>query len=91
MVLIAAVGQGYSHTFGFGGNFDSSSLRLPLDLIGMESIKVKLRYMYGSLFVCVVLLISIAVELILRSLILLFDEKADLPSVDNPHQPIGAD
>ena len=75
-VLIAAVSHGYNHTFGFGGRFDSSSLRVPLDWIGFESVKVKLRYMYGSLFLCVILLISVTVELILRTLILLADSRS---------------
>ena len=83
-VLVAAVSHGYNHTFGFGGNFNSSSLRVPLDLIGMESVKLKLRYMYGSLFFCVVLLISVTVELILRTLVSLTDPDAELPDNDAP-------
>ena len=83
-VLIVAVGHGYNHTFGFGGNFNSSSLRLPLDWIGLESVRVKLRYMHGSLFLCVLSLISVTVELILRTLVALTDPEAELPDDDAP-------
>ena len=40
--------------------------------------------MYGSLFFCVVLLISVAVELILRTLVSLTDPDAELPDNDAP-------
>ena len=84
MVLIVAIGHGYNHTFGFGGNFNSSSLRIPLDWIGLETVRVKLRYMYASLFVCVILLSVVTVELILRTLIQLVDPDAKLPPTDAP-------
>lgn len=83
-VLLVAVGHGYNHAFGFGGNFNSSSLRLPLDWVGLESVRVKLRYMYGSLFFCVILLISVTVELILRTLVSLTDPDSELPDDDAP-------
>lgn len=70
MVLVMAIQFGWGHTFGFGGNFDSSSLRIPLDWVGGESIRVKLRYMYASLLVGMVLMLAVNVELILRTLIL---------------------
>lgn len=82
MVLILAIGHGYNHAFGFGGNFNSSSLRIPLDWIGLEAIRVKLRYMYASLFVGVILITSVTVELILRTLVQLFDKDAVLPDID---------
>ncbi len=91
LVLVTAVGHGYNHTFGFGGNFDSSSLRLPLDWIGFESVKVKLRYMYGSLLTCVILLIMVTVELILRTLLSLISPEIGLPSDDAPEAMLGAD
>lgn len=83
-VLVVAIGHGYNHTFGFGGNFNSSSLRLPLDWIGFESVRVKLRYMYGSLFLCVVLLAAVTIELILRTLISLIAPDTELPDEDSP-------
>ncbi|MBD3679641.1 MAG: TRAP transporter small permease subunit [Rhodobacteraceae bacterium] len=84
VVLIVGVGHGYNHAFGFGGNFNSSSLRVPLDWVGFESVRVKLRYMYASLFLCVILLISVTVELILRTLIQLVNPSAELPDDDAP-------
>ena len=84
VVLVTALGHGYNHTFGFGGRFDSASLRLPLDWVGFETVKVKLRYMYGSLLLCVVLLIMVTVELILRMLVTLVSPDAKLPASDAP-------
>ena len=83
-VLLTAVGHGHNHTFGFGGNFNSSSLKLPLDWFGLETVRVKLRYMHMSLFVCVLLMISVCVELILRTIARMLDAEADLPGVDPP-------
>lgn len=91
VVLLTAVGHGYNHTFGFGGKFDSSSLRLPLELVGLETVKVKLRYMYGSLLFCVILLIFVNVELILRTLVRLFSPNADLPPDDTAGSFLAAD
>ena len=83
-VLAMALQHGYNHTMGFGGNFDSSSLRLPFDLIGFESMKVKLRYMYGSLLLGMIPLLSVNVELILRTAASLISPDAILPSTDAP-------
>ncbi|MBT3717272.1 MAG: TRAP transporter small permease subunit [Deltaproteobacteria bacterium] len=68
-VLLTCVYFGWHHTVGFGGNFNSSSLKLPLDWIGLVVIKVKLRYMYASLFFGVVLLLLVNIELIFVSVI----------------------
>lgn len=90
-VLLLAVQHGYAHTFGFGGRFDSSSLRVPLEWIGMEGFKVKLKYMYGSLFVCVCLLISVTVELIIRTVMELVSPDVAQPSKDELDGLVGAD
>ncbi|PSL18450.1 TRAP transporter small permease [Shimia abyssi] len=82
-VLLIAVSHGYNHTMGFGGNFNSSSLVLPFDWVGLEAIKVKLRYMYGSLFLCVLLLISVNIELLMRTVFLLINPNATLPDDDS--------
>ena len=79
IVLLVAIKFGWDHTMGFGGNFDSSSLRLPFDWLGGESIKVKLRYMYGSLFLGMVMLLVINIELILRSLFTIIFPDGNLP------------
>ena len=94
-VLTYAVRYGWAHTMGFGGNFDSSSLRLPLDWFGGAEVKVKLRYMYGSLLVGCALLWLVTVELILRTLLNLLDPSRAQPSRDAPDGPetvaVGAD
>ncbi|MEM7302186.1 MAG: TRAP transporter small permease subunit [Pseudomonadota bacterium] len=90
ITLIVAITFGWNHTMGFGGNFNSSSLRIPLDLFGGESIKVKLRYMYGSLLLGVFLLLMVNAELILRTLIGLIKPDADLPK-DSHMMMAGAD
>lgn len=82
IVLVMAIQFGWKHTMGFGGNFDSSSMKLPLDWIGMEAVRVKLRYMYGSLLVGVILLLSVTVELIIRCLVGLLNPDLELP--DDP-------
>lgn len=69
LVLVTAIRLGWAHTMGFGGNFNSSSLRIPLDMFGLESIRVKLRYMYASLLVCIGLLLMVNVELVLRNVL----------------------
>ena len=69
---------------GFGGNFNSSSLRVPLDWFGGEMVRVKLRYMFGSLFVGMVLLVLVNIELILRTLLDMIDPDAEQPSRDQP-------
>ncbi len=79
LVLFFAIRLGWAHTMGFGGNFDSSSLWLPLDWIGLDAIKVKLRYMYASLLVCVALLLSVNIELIIRSFFTIIHPDINLP------------
>ena len=69
IVLFFGLRIGWKHTMGFGGNFDSSSLKVPLSLIGMESFKMKLRYMYASLLIGVSLLFLVSIELIIQSII----------------------
>ena len=90
VVLAMAISIGWQHTMGFGGNFDSSSLKIPLDWFGGESMRVKLRYMYGSLLVGVILMLAVTVELILRNLISVLDPDQDLPDL-NAQDMAGAD
>nr|WHW29427.1 putative TRAP transporter small permease [uncultured bacterium] len=79
LVLLMAIKFGWAHTMGFGGNFDSSSLKIPLDWFGGESIRVKLRYMYGSLLLGMILLLVINFELILRALLVMMEPDVELP------------
>lgn len=67
LVLVTGVKLGYKHV-NSGWLFSSSSLKIPLSLIGMQSIKLKLVYMYSSLWVGLLLLTSVNIELILVSL-----------------------
>ncbi len=90
-VLIVGIQHGSNHTFGFAGNFNSSSLKIPLDWIGMDTVRVKLRYMYASLFTGIVLLISVNIELLLRAAINLISPDLDLPGDDAPTEMLGAD
>ncbi len=69
-VLVMALQLGLKHVDG-GWLFNSSSLKLPLDLFGGKVVRLKLAWMYMSLFVGVVLLTLVNVELILRSLVTL--------------------
>lgn len=84
-VIAVAVRFGWDHTMGFGGNFDSSSLKLPLDLIGFEVVRVKLRYMYGSLLACMVLMIPVNLELLLRHVIGVIQPDRPLPEPEPLH------
>lgn len=76
-VLIVGVQLGYKHVDS-GWLFASSSLKIPLDWFGMKTVKVKLAWMYMSLFVGLILLISVNIELILRKLITLLGAGAAL-------------
>ena len=86
LVLVVALQLGLKHV-NSGWLFASSSLRLPLDLIGMAPVKLKLAWMFMSLFVGVILLTSVTVELLLRQLVRLTgggDDLPPLPTLDTP-------
>ena len=68
VVLVIGARLGWDHVQS-GWLFSSASLKLPLWLIGMKSVKIKLAWMFMSLFVGVVLMIFVNVELLLRALI----------------------
>jgi len=67
-VLVVGFQLGWKHV-NSGWLFSSASLKLPLSLIGMKSVKIKLAWMYMSLFTGVSLMIMVNVELILRALV----------------------
>ena len=71
LVLIVGFQLGWKHV-NSGWLFSSSSLKVPLFLIGMKSVKIKLAWMYMSLFTGVCLMILVNVELILRALVTSF-------------------
>ncbi len=82
LVLTVAVKLGYNHV-NSGWLFSSASLKIPLQLIGMKAVKVKLAWMYASLFVGVCLMWLVNLELILRGLISIFGAGDDLRPIPN--------
>jgi len=71
--------------------FSSSSLKIPLSLIGMQSIKLKLVYMYSSLWIGLILLTSVNIELVLRSLNTLISGNDEAgPPAASPVDRVGA-
>ncbi len=67
LVLVMGIKLGLKHV-NSGWLFSSATLKVPLSLVGMETIKLKLAYMYSSLWIGLILLTSVNVELILKSL-----------------------
>ena len=72
-VLIVGLQLGWNHV-NSGRLFASSALKLPLQLIGMKAVKIKLMWMYLSLFVGLALLTAVNIELMLRSLVSLMGQ-----------------
>ena len=83
VILIYSVKLGWAHTMGFAGNFNSASLRIPLEWFDMGTIKMKLRFMYASLLVCFTLMISVNIELLLRTFIDIFRPDMTPPEPDS--------
>lgn len=80
LVLVMALKYGWKHV-NSGWLFNSASLRLPLEMFGMGVVRVKLAWMYMSIFVGFVLLSLVNLELILRSLIALFGAPQSLAPI----------
>ena len=64
-VLLIGVKLGLAHVQ-TGMIFNSSSLKVPLSLIGLQTLPIKLAWMYASMFTGVLLLVMVSIELILR-------------------------
>ncbi len=77
LVLIIGLQLGWKHVNG-GWLFNSSSLKLPLEALGYGTVRIKLAWMYMSLFVGLVLLTMVNLELILRALITMGGRGDDL-------------
>lgn len=92
LVLVMGVKLGFKHIKS-GLLFSSATLKIPLSLIGMETVKLKLIYMYSSLWVGLVLLVSVNIELLLKSFDTLFtgNEYSNGPSLVDDTAPSGAD
>lgn len=80
LVLAVALKYGWKHV-NSGWLFNSASLRLPMDMFGMGVVRVKLAWMYMSIFVGFVLLSLVNLELILRSLITLLGAPQSLTPI----------
>ena len=70
LVLVVAAQLGWKHV-NSGWLFASASLKLPLHLIGLKAVKIKLAWMYMSLFIGVWLMIAVNLEMILRQVFVL--------------------
>ena len=81
-VLIVAVELGWAHV-NSGWLFASSSLKVPLNLIGMKAIKMKLAWSYMSLFVGFCLMSLVNLELLLRTAISIFGGESQLKPINN--------
>jgi TRAP-type C4-dicarboxylate transport system permease small subunit len=84
IVLFIAVQLGWKHVTS-GWLFSSSSLRVPLYLIGFKMIKLKLAWMYLSILTGVVLMILVNIEIIIRQILILLDKNVTLrpiPALD---------
>ena len=72
-VLIIALQLGLKHIQS-GWLFKSSSLKIPMQLLGGESIRVPLAWMYMSIYVGFVGMTLVNVEMILKNLHMLFTD-----------------
>ena len=86
MVLIVGLKFGIKHVES-GWLFESSSMKWPLFLIGIESIRIKLAWMYMSIPVGLGMMLLVNIELIIKNFFLLWNPKIELPiDVDQPHK-----
>ena len=78
MVLIVGLDFGIKHVDS-GWLFESSSMKWPLFLIGIEPSKIKLAWMYMSIPVGLLMMTLVNIELILKNFLLIFNPKIELP------------
>ncbi|GAA6207317.1 hypothetical protein NBRC116601_06100 [Cognatishimia sp. WU-CL00825] len=83
VVLVMAVTIGYKEVTGFGGRFATASLYLPTSISFDEWYRIPRSWMMMSLFIGVILLISVNIELILRSIVGLLGGRDRLPTIDD--------
>ncbi len=89
-VLLVAVQIGWSEVTGFAGRFATASLYVPTDLSFENWFRVPRSWMMASLLVGVILLISVNIELILRSLVRMLGGGDRLPPITLEEQ-VGAE
>lgn len=80
LVLVVGFQLGLNHVKS-GWLFASSSLKLPLHLIGGQAVPIKLAWMYMSLPAGLFLLIVVNVELMLKGIAQIMDPDVELPEV----------
>ncbi|WP_422371693.1 TRAP transporter small permease [Hoeflea sp.] len=78
VVLVYGFRLGLNHV-NSGWLFASSSLKLPLEFLGLGLVRIKLAWMYMSLPVGLFLMILVNIELCLKSIAHLIDPDVDLP------------
>jgi TRAP-type C4-dicarboxylate transport system permease small subunit len=81
LVLIVAVQIGWNEVTGFGGRFKTAALYLPTSFGFDTWYRIPRSWMVASLFVGVVLLISVNIELILRAFLTLIGRAEKLPEI----------
>ena len=86
-ILLIGFQLGLQH-IKIGWIFNSSSLKVPLDLIGGEQKSIKLAWMYMSLPVGIFLLILVNIELILKKIILTVNTEINFP-IDKNKEHLG--
>ncbi|MEH6835708.1 MULTISPECIES: TRAP transporter small permease [Falsihalocynthiibacter] len=82
IVLVVAVQIGWGEVTGFGGRFTTASLYVPMSLDFTLWLRVPRSWMMASLLVGVILLLSVNIELILRTLVKLFGGEDRLPIIE---------
>nr|WP_253913317.1 TRAP transporter small permease subunit [Pseudoruegeria sp. HB172150] len=75
-VLMVALQLGIRHIKS-GWLFNSGSLKVPLDLVGGEPVRMKLAWMYMSIYVGFILMTLVNIEMILKHLHMLWDSSVD--------------
>ena len=86
-ILLIGFQLGLQH-IKIGWIFNSSSLKVPLDVIGGEQKSIKLAWMYMSLPVGIFLLILVNIELILKKIILTVNTEINFP-IDKNKEHLG--
>lgn len=81
ILLVFAVQIGWAEVSGFGGRFDTSSLKLPTSLDFSTWMKVPRRWMMMSFHVGVSLLLMVNIELLLRAIAGAFGRGNELPEI----------
>ncbi|SDX13443.1 TRAP transporter small permease [Roseicitreum antarcticum] len=82
VVLITGLQIGYTQVTGFAGRFTTDALWLPANFALTEWFKVPRAWAMASLPVGLALMLSVNVELILRSLATFFGAETRLPLID---------